>query len=482
MKLTLPIAAIFAFIACNKENRTGLDVNDGAIHFVAADEITKTHFGDKQGDKYPTYWTGNESVAVALNYAAAASGAVEASEDFKSASFTAALKDDASGSYSFCAVSPLAAFKDMSATNKRILLDIPAEQTPMTNSCDEAAQIIAAYTEPVASFPSEVSLSFKHLSAYGLMSVKNLDDKALVSSIKLTSSVPISSRVYWFPEEGRIQMHSSKSENYINLTTSSVDDVWFAIAPVDLSNTTMTIDVTTDKGVFSKEVTFPEGRTLVSGHIAQMSFDFSGVSPDVENEPVEPIELYEVWKENDKAVGVVFWVAEGGKSAKIVSLNRTSTTIAWSTVGEEYLGAGSKSDGAANTAALKQSSQANNIPMLDFCESLGEGWYWPATQELQTVFEAYNGTSFDNATNAVPANITAEEKASRAKFDALLTANGGTIMNEAGDSANGDGYWASQENSATEACYIRFGKRSYGKDGVKTKETRYGRCVKIVTR
>lgn len=480
--MILPVAAILAITSCAKENTNDNLDNKNAIRFVADQEITRTHFGEKNQDKYPTYWTGNESVTVALNYNQSAKDIVSVSADFKSASFSAVLSDDKSGSYSFCAVAPSSSFKDMSVSNKRIMIDVPSEQVPLEGSCDEAAQVIAAYSEHENAFPSEVALNFKHLTAYGLLNIKNLEAGAVVSSIKLTSSISISSKTYWFPETGVVQAHPSKSESYINLTTDSVEDIWFAIAPVDLSNTKMTIAVTTDKGVYSKTVTFPAGRTLVSGHIAQMSFDFAGITLESEKEPVEPIALHEVWKENDKAVGVVFWVSEDGSSAKIVSLDRTADPVAWSKAGQTLLGVSNMADGAANTAILKASAEASYMPILSFCEAHGDGWYWPARDELEAVFEAYNGTTFDNATNQQPGSITDAEKAARAKFDGLLTANGGTVMNAAADNNNGESYWASHEKSETLACYVRFGKRSYGEDGTKTRENRYGRCVKVVTR
>ena len=274
----------------------------------------------------------------------------------------------------------------------------------------------------------------------------------------MTSSISISSRTYWFPETGVLQAHPSKSESYINLTTNSVENVWFAIAPVDLSNTTMTIEVTTDKGVYSKSVTFPAGRALVAGHIAQMSFDFAGITPETENEPVDPIALYEVWKENDKAVGVVFWVAEDGNSAKIVSLDRTSTTVAWSTVGQTFLGADSKGDGASNTAILKASAEASSMPILSFCAEHGEGWYWPACNELLAIYEA------------------------KSYVEPALTLNGGDVLGT-------DQYWSSTEFNADYPLYAAHVKMENGYIGApadqikKTGATRrYGRCVKVVTR
>lgn len=478
-KMILPVAAILAITSCAKENTNDNLDNKNAIRFVADQEITRTHFGEKNQDKYPTYWTGNESVTVALNYNQSAKDIVSVSADFKSASFSAVLSDDKSGSYSFCAVAPSSSFKDMSVSNKRIMIDVPSEQVPLEGSCDEAAQVIAAYSEHENAFPSEVALNFKHLTAYGLLSINNLEAGAVVSSIKLTSSISISSRAYWFPETGDLQLHPSKSESYINLTTNIVENIWFAIVPVDLSNTTMNIDVTTDKGVYSKSVIFPSGRTLLPGHIAQMSFDFTGITPET---ATEPIALYEVWEENDKAVGVVFWVSDDGASAKIVSLDRTDVPVAWSTEGNTLLGVNNEADGAVNTAKLKASVEPDSMPVLSFCQEHGDGWYWPARYELQAVFEAYNGTKFEEASNERPGKITDIEKAAREYFDGLLTSNGGVVMNTAGDTSNGDSYWTSHEADETTACYVRFGKRLYGADGKKVNASRYGRCVKVVTR
>lgn len=161
------------------------------------------------------------------------------------------------------------------------------------------------------------------------------------------------------------------------------------------------------------------------------------------------------WKEGDATVGIVFWVAEDGTSAKIVSLKRTETTIAWSTVGGEYLGAGSKTDGAANTAALKVSSQAADIPMLGFCADLGEGWYWPACNELNAVYHVKD------------------------VVDAALTANGGTAFGT-------DQYWSSTEfeDAPKYASHVRFDKDYVGAAADQLNKTgstkRYGRAMKSV--
>ena len=83
--------AAMAFTACQKEEgvaeQTGVKVD-----FTTVANDTRTHFGEADGSKYPTLWTGNETVAVSLNYASQVEANVTASEDFKTANFNATLE------------------------------------------------------------------------------------------------------------------------------------------------------------------------------------------------------------------------------------------------------------------------------------------------------------------------------------------------------------------------------------------------------
>ena len=189
--------------------------------------------------------------------------------------------------------------------------------------------------------------------------------------------------------------------------------------------------------------------------------------PDVPDDPSGEIapdpegpgnyQLYDIYYDTKgKAKGIVYWISDDGKTAKVVSLDRTS--IAWANDKTILVGASSSTDGAANTALLKNAPEGLEIPALGFCAAHGENWYWPSKKEMEDVFAAYNGTTFSAATNDVPANITDAEKAARAAFDKLLTDNGGTIMNEAADTDRGENYWTSTEYTEAFANSVRFGK------------------------
>lgn len=211
--------------------------------------------------------------------------------------------------------------------------------------------------------------------------------------------------------------------------------------------------------------------------------------PEPEPEPDPLYKVYDVWYQNGAAAGIVFWVAEDGQSALVVSLDRTATTVAWSTDGSHVIGTG-ESDGAANTALMRASEEAAAIPALAFCDAHGEGWFWPAMDEMKKLFEAYNGTAFDAATVAAPASITQEEKDTRAAFDKALTDNGGTAINTASENSTGDQYWTSTEQTDEKtgkvyASTMRFGKvyASTPADqmGKTNASKRYVRCMKLVS-
>lgn len=170
--------------------------------------------------------------------------------------------------------------------------------------------------------------------------------------------------------------------------------------------------------------------------------------------------------------GVVFWVdpAEPTK-AKIVSLTRKS--LQWSAGFTGQLHAADTSDGSVNTQIIAQSEYAADIPAIAWCAEAGEGWYWPAKDELIALYDAYNG---NHATSVTPDKLSEEEKAARTAFDKALTDNGGTVLNEMADTENGDSYWASTETSdGSKGFYVRFGKyvsTNISKGGI--------RCVRLV--
>lgn len=183
--------------------------------------------------------------------------------------------------------------------------------------------------------------------------------------------------------------------------------------------------------------------------------------------------------------GIVFWVdASNRGKAKIMSPDREN--LAWSTaISPVNTGLTlTNDDGLANTNALAALPNASEMPALKYCMDKGSGWYWPTREDLEQMFETYNGTSVANATNDNPNAITDFEKANRAAWDLLVTNAGGVAMNTAAASATGDTYWASREaTNGTNGFYVRFGKPiSWSSATSKKNSLRYVRAVRSISK
>lgn len=270
------IAAMVTFAACVKEENAPAPETK-TVQFFAKSIETKTAFGTPDGTSYPTLWTENDAkVKFSLNYASPKDADVdEVSDDFKTAHFSAEIKDDESGEYTFYALSPASAFNSFHNEFCYLSANIPTTQTPIANSVDEKAQILYAVSEQFDEIPSSVSLDFHHFTAYGKLSFVNLVlGDANVTSVTITSSVNFAGRWNYMVESGEFEENSGSPE--ITLTTSHTENLWFACAPVDMNNQTLTFTVNTDKGPLAKTVTLA-GKKFEAGKIAAMKVDMSGI-------------------------------------------------------------------------------------------------------------------------------------------------------------------------------------------------------------
>lgn len=281
--LSIAVIGLTAMFSCQtKEIDRPIERESKIVHFHASELETKTAFGERTGEgKYPTLWTENDSkVKVSLNYAAAKDAVVNPSDDFKTASFNASIEDDETGSYTFYALSPSTAqYAPYSSSTKTVGIEIPSTQTTLTNSVDEAAQILVAKSETFDEFPEGVELSFSHAVAYGRMSLVNLNlGTAVISSVSLTSSENFAGRYSYSPDTG--EMTEISASKTITVNTSSASDIWFACAPVDLSDGgTLDVVVNTDKGTFTRPIVFPADKgNFVAGHVAKFSVNMQGIS------------------------------------------------------------------------------------------------------------------------------------------------------------------------------------------------------------
>ena len=251
------------------------------VRFYAEPVDTKARFGEDDGNGVrPTLWSSNDSeVKLSLNYGSAVAAGVVPSSDFGTASFEATFDfSGVSGPYTFYSVSPASAALALSPSRSAWKVSIPCEQTPSDASPDEAGIILAAASDEFASATQvgDVNLYFNHLTAYGRMSVVNLDlaDGETVSAVELTVTTPIVGDWYWETSGSGITDYGASSTLTVN--TSRTSDIWFACAPVEVGGEMMTVSVFTSAGCHEQLVEFPAGRKFEAGQVAVFSVDMDG--------------------------------------------------------------------------------------------------------------------------------------------------------------------------------------------------------------
>lgn len=247
--LGLTAVAAMCLFSCNKENVRPSESTQ-TINFTALTPDTKTHFGEKADTAYPTLWTGNEQVAVSYNGGAKTTANVSGSG--KSASISAeTVVDRNAAEHKFILASPAAA---ITSFDKRgdFYFTIPSVQTPGEGTCDEAAQIIYATASCTAeALNSNISLTFKHLTAYGNMSVVLPKEAGKVNKIELLTAATGLTGSYGYIYS---EIAPEAEESKLTLLTDKTTGIFFACAPADLNGENLVVTVTTDKGVYEKDI------------------------------------------------------------------------------------------------------------------------------------------------------------------------------------------------------------------------------------
>lgn len=281
--LYLFIAGSFILFSCTKHESEDVSPEQTfrTIEFNVTTPGTKAIFGEKSGSTYPVNWTANDvAPAITYNKVADIAQVSDFTQTGTSARFTWAVPEG-KGSYYFNLVSPFGALKTIYNGN-RINVEIPSGQTCTAGSPDENAIILYARTPEYseAELPASLAVTFNHVPAYMRLIFNNFDkedDTEVVQAVVIESAdLNIAGRVLFFTDNGNWQENPGAMVKAVTVSTDQLDNVWVALAPVDLSSKTLSFIVNTDKNTYTKEITFPANRELKSGRTAKFTVDMSG--------------------------------------------------------------------------------------------------------------------------------------------------------------------------------------------------------------
>lgn len=379
--LGLTAVAAMCLFSCNKENVRPSESTQ-TITFTALTPDTKTHFGEKAGNAYPTLWTGNEQVAVSYNGGAKTTASVSGSG--KSTSISAeTVVDRNAAEHKFMLASPAAAITSFDKSGD-FYFTIPSVQTPGEGTCDEAAQIIYATASCTAEeLSTNISLTFKHLTAYGNMSVVLPEGAGKVNKIELLTAATGLTGSYGYIYS---EIAPEAEESKLTILTDKTTGIFFACAPADLNGKNLVVTVTTDKGVYEKDIDL-NGKKLsfTAGKVSK--FTVTGFKPlvteswnlvtDASTLKVGD-EIIIAAKDADYAIGVANKNNFG--VANIIKSDNTLENPSENNVSVLTLEAGTK----ANTFALKSSggylyAASSSDNLLKVQNSIDDNASWSIT-------------------------------------------------------------------------------------------------------
>ncbi len=257
------------------------------VSFTSEMPETRAAFTEPDGNSYPVLWQSGDKVKLFLNgmdvNPSSDKGVMEASisEDKKTAWFQISLPDPGEmESFNYGAVSPSSAFSSFDEFSGLLSLTIPEVQQSSALSCDPSAMLLWAAAGPYGSIHDPVKLPFRHLTAYGKLTLTGL--KGTLNEVELASERNLAG-VYRHPSQTDPQsaveiLVPETPVNQIRIAATNPESVWFACAPEDWSGSTLRVTATTSEGVFIRSLTFPADRVMKPGSVASFTVDMSEAS------------------------------------------------------------------------------------------------------------------------------------------------------------------------------------------------------------
>lgn len=211
-------------------------------------------------DKWPSAAT---DIAVSLNFGAPIISDVAGTES--PSAFSLKLVPDTSGKNTVYAVSPASSFAEADGSSGVITVDIPSVQS-------KACGVAVAKSASFYGLPDEISLSFRQLCAFCTLEITGLPEGEKVSSVIISSTLPLTGKWNWNPVSGTFVPTSSGSSETLEVNGG---DFTFCCAPQVLGGSEFALVVKTQAGSYSKTFTLPAGTSLEAGKSKMLSFDFA---------------------------------------------------------------------------------------------------------------------------------------------------------------------------------------------------------------
>ena len=292
--LMLVAVAAMAFTACSQDvNEVNKLERKTVYNFQAniADDDTRSGFMEKEdgATAYKSEWFGDETIKVFVTdyngYNAEVATPIDAEGKFE------LELTDAPEFFFVTVVSPAESWVSKYTAN------IPAEQTPLANSVDPKAHLLQAQALPVSNGSAAISMT--HMAAYGKMTVNGVDFEIDHVVIDLVGSF------YGYDRELSYTINADNVEN---------NTFWFATAPIDVAEFTVTVYDADDNAVAKTVDVAAAGKSLSFNYGRVGTFSVSGLEEVEEKYDSTYAYVYKSYGDTDKEI---MFVAEDGRGLRI---------------------------------------------------------------------------------------------------------------------------------------------------------------------
>lgn len=286
--------AAMGLSACSKDDMA--EENSRAkkitIDITATMDHTRSQFGDKVGDAYPSKWNGTEQVAFFLNEDTELSKATPTVEGERAVFSNVTLPASELTDGTIYAFSPIGKYEPepndiiggfintvLDSGVGYITLVIPAVQTPLANSCDETAHFLVGKYDYTGGVPTAVNMQFAHVAAYGKMTITNFAGGDISNVVIRTPKGIVGNGCRYRYSTGEL-FNAAGYELTLNATNVENNVFWFGCAPSEMSSGVVTVTVNAADGKqYVKNITLSSEKYMwfEQGAVSSFTVDMSGI-------------------------------------------------------------------------------------------------------------------------------------------------------------------------------------------------------------
>ncbi len=251
------------------------------VNFVA--QSTRTSV-DTTGDAPIFSWSENETFAVLeqTDALAEATNVTYENVDGKASIKAELAANPGKGAYEYVVVYPQAGFVAAESLDKATLA-LPAEQTMAEESYDPTADLMVSMPVQTTAQPTEAQyVRFARLASVAKMTVNNLNLGAdeQVERVEFTANGKSLAGTINVDLTNPEEFTAGNTLSTVSIATTSADEVYFTLLPTTLeAGDVYSIAVVTNKKVYIKQGTIPEGKSLAfeAGKVTRFNVNMADV-------------------------------------------------------------------------------------------------------------------------------------------------------------------------------------------------------------